>query len=145
MTMMKYDFSQIPASWQYCFNGECSMHQECLRFQTGRELPADIQWGNAVFPTALKDGHCPFFRRDEKVRLATGFVIPGNPRLNSCFVALRHQIGSLLGHGGTYYLYRNGEKWLTPDQQEAIRRLFRDNGYADEVEYAHYKDDYIFY
>ena len=56
MTMMKYDFSQIPASWQYCFNGECSMHQECLRFQTGRELPADIQWGNAVFPTALKDG-----------------------------------------------------------------------------------------
>ena len=140
----KYDFSRIPPSWRYCFNRDCPMSRQCLRFQTGLELPADLQSGKAVFPTALSGGQCSFFRRDEKVRLASGFVIAGNPQLSSLFTALRHLIGNILGHGGTYYLYRNGKRWLTPAQQEAVTELMRDQGYTGEVVFAKYKDDYDF-
>ena len=68
----------------------------------------------------------------------------GQQRQNSLFVALRHKIGELLGSGGTYYLYRNGKRWLTPAQQDAIRQIFRSYGYDDELTFAKYKEDYDF-
>ena len=143
-TSMKYNQEEIPKSWKYCFNGGCPRRHECLRFQTGLELPDEQLFGSAIFPTALKDGDCAFFRRDEKVRLATGFVIPGNRRMSDIFVALRRQVSNYLGHGGTYYLYRNGQRWLTPEQQAAIAHIVRVNGYDDEVVFAEYKEDYNF-
>ena len=141
---MKYDTKSIPPSWVYCFNGQCPLHQECLRYETGLEVSADKKWGNAVFPKAVVDGKCPMFRSTKKVRFATGFVIDNNPRLTLHFTALRHQLGKYLGGGGTYYLYRNGKRWLTPEQQQVVAQIFKDNGYQDEVGFAKYKEDYDF-
>ena len=138
-----YDFSQIPSNWRYCFNSECPMCGECLRYQTGRQLPDDHECGHAVFPPALKDGSCRFFRKNEKVRLATGFLT-GDKVLNNMFVALRHRLTAYLGGNGTYYLYRNGKRWLSPEQQNVIRQIFRDAGYQGDVRFAQYKDDYYF-
>ena len=63
----KYDFKQIPSGWRYCFNAQCPMKDQCLRFQTALALPDSYEWGEAVFPGALKNGKCRFFRKDEKV------------------------------------------------------------------------------
>ena len=139
----KYDFTEISAGWKFCFNSKCPMHGECLRFQTALKMPEGREWGYAVFPTALKNGQCKFFRKDEKVRLATGFVTD-NPMQNNMFVRLRHQLTTHLGGNGTYYLYRNGKKWLSPTQQEGIREIFRKAGYRDEVIFKEEKEDYNF-
>ena len=144
MEQHHFDYSQIPQSWQYCFNHECPMHQDCLRYLTAQQQPADHEWGNAVFPAALKDGQCRFYRQAVKVRLATGFVISDNPHMSQLFVNLRHQLAAIIGNGGTYYLYRNGKKWLTPAQQQAIQKVFHDAGYPDEVQYAQYQETYDF-
>ena len=66
----KYDFKQIPSGWRYCFNAQCPMKDQCLRYQT-----------------AQAHGKCRFFRKDEKVVLATGFLIDGNPLMNERFRA----------------------------------------------------------
>jgi hypothetical protein len=129
----KYDFKQIPSGWRYCFNAQCPMKDQCLRFQTALALPDNYEWGEAVFPGALKNGKCGFFRKDEKVVLATGFLIKGNPQMNERFRALRHYLTYYLGGNGTYYLYRNEKKWLSPQQQADIRAIFRDAGYQEEV------------
>ena len=50
----KYDFKQIPSGWRYCFNAQCPMKDQCLRFQTALALPDSYEWGEAVFPGALK-------------------------------------------------------------------------------------------
>ena len=71
----KYDFKQIPSGWRYCFNAQCPMKDQCLRFQTALALPDSYEWGEAVFPGALKNGKCRFFRKDEKVLLATGYIL----------------------------------------------------------------------
>ena len=139
----KYDFTEISSGWKFCFNSQCPMRGECLRYQAALEMPEDREWGYAVFPSALKNGRCKFFRKDEKVRLATGFVTD-NPIQNNMFVRLRHQLTTYLGGNGTYYLYRNGKKWLSPTQQEGIREIFRKAGYRDEVIFKEEKEDYNF-
>ena len=140
----KYDFNQIPPSWKFCFNSQCSMKAECLRYQSALEIPDDRLWGSAVFPSALKDGYCQFFRKDEKVTLATGFVVGGNPQMSERFKMMRHTLTNYLGGNGTYYLYRNGKKWLSPCQQEDIRRLFHSAGYTGEVIFSTYKESFDF-
>ena len=139
----KYDFTQVSAGWKFCFNSQCPLHGECLRFQAALEMPEDKEWGSAVFPPALKNGQCKFFRKDEKVILTTGFLT-SDPNLNNMFVKLRHQLTTYLGGNGTYYLYRNGKKWLSPTQQEGIRAIFRKAGYRDEVFFKEQKEDYNF-
>ena len=140
----KYDFNQIPKGWQFCFNADCPMHDTCLRYQTGQQLPDDYTWGSAVFPPSLKDGKCEFYRTDEKVVMATGFVVASNPRMSDMFVSMRRRLTHYLGGNGTYYLYRNGKKWLSPRQQEDIRRMFRAAGYKEDVVFGREKEDYDF-
>ena len=140
----KYDSSQIAPSWLYCFNAQCPMHDNCLRFLSALEMPADRDNGRAVYPNALKNGQCRFYRKDEKVMLATGFVVKDNPRVSSMFVEMRRRISNYLGGNGTYYLYRNGKKWLSPQQQEDIRNIFRNAGYTDEVVFEKTKETYDF-
>ena len=96
------------------------MKDQCLRYQTAQALPESYEMGEAVFPGALKNGRCRFFRKDEKVVLATGFLIAGNSQMNERFRAMRHSLTHYLGGNGTYYLYRNGKKWLTPRQQAEL-------------------------
>ena len=139
----KYDFTQVPKGWKFCFNSQCPMHGECLRFQTALEMPDDRKWGSAVFPPAQKNGQCKFFKKDEKVILATGFVT-ANFAQNDMFVKLRHRLTDYLGGNGSYYLYRNGKKWLSPTQQEGIREIFRKAGYRDEIIFKKQKEDYNF-
>ena len=120
------------------------MSGRCLRFQSALELPQDCSWGYAVFPNALRDGHCNFFRPDEKVRLATGFVVEGNTLMSGIFVKMRRVLTSYLGGNGTYYLYRNGKKWLSPRKQRDIEALIRKHGYHGDIIFGQYRDDYDF-
>ena len=69
------------------------------------------------------------------VTLATGFTHPGNRRMHQAFVVMRHLLTPYLHGNGVYYLYRNGQRWLSPQQQEDIRQMFRDAGYKDEVKF----------
>ena len=140
----KYDFKQIPSGWRYCFNAQCPMKDQCLRFQTALALPESFEMGEAVFPGALKNGKCRFFRKDEKVLMATGFLIKDNTQMSEQFRAMRLPLTRYLGGNGTYYLYRNGKKWLTPQQQAYIRALFRRAVYKEEVVFGETRVDYDF-
>ena len=97
------------------------MHDNCLRFQSALEMPADKENGCAVYPNAIKNGQCRFYRKDEKVTLATGFVVKNNPRATNMFVEMRHRITNYLGGNGTYYLYPsnyNGYGWKSDRQKK---------------------------
>ena len=143
-TKMEQKFKQIPSGWRYCFHAQCPMKDQCLRYQTAQALPENYEMGEAVFPGALKNGRCRFFRKDEKVVMATGFLIAGNSQMSERFRAMRLSLTRYLGGNGTYYLYRNGKKWLTPQQQADIRALFRRAGYKEEVVFGKTRVDYDF-
>lgn len=137
----KYDFGQVGKTFPFCFFSDCPRSGECLRYCAGRELPDNWFLGPAVYPGAYRQGECRFFRKNEKVRLATGF---GGGPMKHVILAMRRKLTEYLHGNGTYYLYRNGKKWLTPEQQENITEMCRHYGYTGEVTFECYKDDYDF-
>lgn len=90
-----FDFSKLPYSWAMCYLSECSRKEEC-----------------------------PYFHPIRKVQVAIGFKDIFREVKERDHSAIRRKIANYMGRGGTYYRYRNGERHLTPKQQEWIRQLF---------------------
>ena len=85
---------------------------------------------------------CPMYRSDQKVRFAKGMtrIFTGDmpKRLEP---AVRY--GIIGQTNRTYYFeYRKGTRLIPPALQEKIRKLFRDNGWTEEVMFDDYVEDY---
>ena len=65
----KYDSSQIAPSWLYCFNAQCPMHDNCLRFQSALEMPADKENGCAVYPMQSRTDSADSIVRTRRLHL----------------------------------------------------------------------------
>ena len=82
------------------------------------------------------------YRNDQKVRFAKGMLHIFNGDMpKRVEPAVRYGIMSLTCR--TYYFeYRNGTRLIPPALQEAIRNLFRENGWTEEVKFDGYVEDY---
>ena len=144
MTNETFNFDCVPSSYALCFNNSCPLSQQCLRHLAGQHVPAQLTRGAAIYPNALANGQCPYFKQIRIVRAARGFGdIFANVRRND-YAAMRSQLSKCLGTGGTYYRYRSGEHLIMPEQQEAIRQIFRKFGYDDDVKFNDYVTVYDF-
>ena len=139
-----FNFDDVPNGYALCFNSDCPLSNQCLRHFTGEQVPSRITSGTSVYPTACTDGQCKYFKQIRVVRAARGFGdIFADVRRND-YPAMRRRLMKILGTGGTFYRYRNGEHLLMPEQQEAIRQIFRDFGYDDNVQFNGYVTVYDF-
>lgn len=64
--------SIIYPSWCYCFNAECPRTADCICYISSRFIPEDKEWGNAIYPNALRDGKCSHFKRARIMMAAWG-------------------------------------------------------------------------
>lgn len=139
-----FDFTKVPACYQFCFNSQCPRSAECLRFLAGQHVPATLQTGMAIYPTAVRDGQCEFFRHSNLVRMAWGFDDIYNP-LKSYFRPMaRKAVRDMFGSEGTYYRYHHGERMLSPEQQQAVADILRKYDYNGPVTFKHYEYIYDF-
>jgi hypothetical protein len=132
-------FSETTGNFLMCFNDDCAMHKECLRYAVGQQIAQKRNWGLTVFPTALHDGQCEYFQKNEQVVLAYGFhqLYANIPRhLRS---SLRHDITRYLGSVGSYYRYDKGERKLSPEQQRDIEGLIAAYGTPEEHPFDYYE------
>lgn len=143
--MAEIDFSQIPVWWPVCMNDGCPMAADCLRRKACREAPADVTRWAAVMPLALSDGQCRYYQKAEVVRMARG--------LNAIYINVRsreaqHKIRMILtghfGSKGAYYRYKDGERWLNPDEQQFVVDTVRLYAGDVEVSFDQYKATYDF-
>lgn len=135
-----FNIDQLPPSWRFCFCDGCPKHNDCLRFQTGLLVPADRTCGDAVFPTAYKDGDCKHFKQIRTIHAAYGFGPLFREVKQKDYTPLRDMMKAYLGGHGTYYRYNRGERLLTPEQQEWIIGLFARHGYTENINFEHYRD-----
>ena len=135
-----FNFDEVPPSWRFCFCNECPKHDDCLRYQTGLCLPDDRTWGNAVYPTAYRNGDCQHFKQIRLIHAAYGFETLFSNVKQKDYTPLRELLKNYLGGHGTYYRYNRGERVLTPEQQEWIVRLFARHGYTEGIQFDHYRD-----
>ena len=139
-----FNYADAPKSWRNCFNDTCPKAEECMHHLTGKNIPDNLTCGDTVYPNACKDGKCRYFKQIRVMRGAYGFnaILSQFPRTSE--ERLRAVIKNYLGGHGTYYDYNKGRKLLTPEQQERIVNLFRNNGYTGECEFEGYRYVYDF-
>ena len=138
------NFSMVPHGWALCYLGECKRKEECMRYQMGMLAPEDLTRTTCILPTVLKQKVCPHFHPIKKVRMAAGFQKMFDELKTKHQAVIRMKLNSYLGHGGTYYRYRNGDNLLTPEQQEWIKKLLRRYGYTEDDIFDSYREEYQF-
>jgi len=95
--------------------------------------------GPCIFPSALKDGHCAYYASPEPQRVARGFRNLFDSAKALDVASMRAKLKHYLGGNGTYYLYRNGEKVLSEEQQSWIAQLFASYGYTEPLVFDSYE------
>jgi len=135
-------FEDIPAGYKFCFNAECPLHGKCMRSKASGVVPADKTWGNSIFPTALKEGHCDFFQEIKVVRVAYGFQSLFTNVKAKDVKELRAEVQQYLGARSNYYRYNSGEYKLKPAQQQYILSLFSNFGYTEGMQFDVYEENF---
>ena len=143
--MEEIDFRKIPEWWAMCQKVDCPRAGECLRFQACMAVPERMRSWRCLMLQFLKDEECRFFQKMEPTRMARG--------LNRLYkkvrdAHVRHEIRMTLtehfGSKGTYYRYKDGERWLNPEQQRVVLDLVHRCGCEAVDIFDEYADTYDF-
>ena len=127
-----------------CYVDECPLRNQCLRWQVGPHVPNTHSTYRCVNPhfEGVASTECPMYRSDQKVRFAKGMLHTFTDDMpKRVEPAVRYGVIGLTNR--TYYFeYRNGSRLIPPALQEKICKLFRDNGWTEEVKFDSYVEDY---
>ena len=142
---MAFDFKIVPDWWPVCQKADCPQSANCLRFVVCQNMPTTVMIWPCVMSGAMKDGGCQYYVKNEKVRMARGFKkMYAHVTSRDDLFIMRRKLTEYLGSKGTYYRYKDGEKLLSPEQQQWILRLFSLHGYTEGLEFDEYIDGYDF-
>ena len=139
------DFNDIPERWAVCLNDKCPKAGECLRCMAYKEMPKTVTRWMCVMPSALQDGECKYFVKEEKIRMARGFrsLFDGMSSRDARH-DLRLRLSEYFGSKGAYYRHKDGERLITPEQQHQIEALVEQYGYSAEAIFDEFVDAYDF-
>ena len=76
--------------------------------------------------------------------MARGFMHLYDKVLKDDYTSLRKTLTSMLSGKRYYYEYRRGDRQLSPENQEKICQLFASRGYADNVRFDDFEEEFVF-
>lgn len=129
----KFDFSEVPGWYVICFNAGCPLHEGCLRYLAGVNVPESMDTAKCVLPHKGRDGQCRWFDKTTVVTMASGFSRLYDKVLKADYTSMRKAITAYLHGTKQYYQYMRGERPLTPGQQDGIRKIVSSYGYDWEA------------
>lgn len=140
------DFKQIPEWWPLCGNNQCSRAQECLHHVAFTQVPQGVTRWLCLLPIAVKDGECRFFQKNEMVMMARGFsnMLKSVASLDARH-GIRMELTKYFGSKGSYYRYRNGERWMNPAQQQAVADVLHRHGVEAASLFDEYQEAYDYH
>lgn len=145
MDEKKLTFRDAPWGYALCFNHDCSLHDKCMHYHIGTQVPDNRTSGPAIYPSAWKDGQCRHFTKTEKVQFAWGFDGLYKNLSGYMVSVARKSLREHLGRGASaYYRIHNGEKLLSPAQQQEILDFMAQFGSTDSLQFDHYVEQYDF-
>jgi hypothetical protein len=128
-----FDYSIIPDHFVYCVNSSCPRAEECMRHQLLAYATETFPMFRIVNPSYTA-ADCASFTPHEKVSFGLGIKY----MLDKIPLATANRIKQRLiaqYSSTTFYRWRRGAKLVTPEEQEAIRRAFRQEGITEEPQY----------
>ncbi len=139
------DFNKVPNWWAICPDGQCKMADSCLRHQVFLCAPHQVTRWLCVLPHALEDGKCAYFQKAERLMLARGFKkMFSEMKSRDARHDIRIALTDYFGSKGTYYRYKDGERWLSPEQQQWIVNLLAQYHIDGEGVFDEYEETYLF-
>lgn len=139
------DFNEITDGWVLCSGYDCERKGTCLRHQAFRQAPKRVTQWTCVLPTALADGVCGYYKKAEKARMARGFqTLFQQLRSRDARHDIRMALTNYFGSKGSYYRYRDGERMMSPERQEAVAQIFRKYGFEGEITFDTVEECYDF-
>ena len=113
-------FSDVPNNFLWCINRQCSKAETCLRQLAERLSPEELISCSAINPKHLAKfkNECPYFCSNKQVRYASN------------------------SSRRTYYRVRNGERALSPAEQQNIINILKECGVTFSIEFDSYFEDY---
>ena len=141
---MEIRFNDVPRNWAVCFNGECPLKSECMRFLAGETMPDSVMTWRTIMPAAWKQGDCKAFVRKRVERKAYGLKRFLDHVEKVDYKRLREDMMGYLGGRSSYYRYSKGEKLLSETQQRDLLQMMKEAGYEGKGEFEHYCDVLVF-
>jgi len=88
MEDLKLIGSLLPRDYMVCFATQCPQNHDCMRYLAAQFIPADVEKGVCVYPTACRNGHRRYYSQIRRVRAAKGFgdIFANVKRLNCSIV-----------------------------------------------------------
>lgn len=71
--MTEITYKDLPTSWAFCFNEQCSLKDRCLKYLTSALIPDDVKTANVLLSKCYREHDCEFFQEKHLVTVAWGF------------------------------------------------------------------------
>ncbi|QIU92703.1 DUF6078 family protein [Bacteroides faecium] len=138
-----FDYSLVPYTFGMCAAEECPRAATCLRRIALEYAPAERVFLSMMNPKRLKTmkGTCDYYRSDEKVRYARGFMRTINALTVRAADTFRYRMIEYMGRKN-YYLKRRGEMNLTPAEQQRVITIAKELGVIQQEYFDGYVEEY---
>ena len=138
-----FDNQTVPYNFLHCFNRQCPKSEKCLRHLTAVHSTNQSPTLYVVNPNCIPEdaNECSYFLSNQQIRMAWGIshLLDNVPHKNAA--SLKSLMISHFGRNLYYRFYRK-EASLDPEQQEYIRKSFRQKGGAGEPVFDAYTQEY---
>ena len=138
-----FDYQAVPCGFTHCFNNQCPKGEKCLHCLVAMHSTNQYPTLSVVNPNCIPEdaNACSFYKPVRKIRVAWGVkhLLDNVPHKDA--EVLKSQMLGYFGRGMYYRFYRK-EKYLSPEQQEYIRRIFRQKGIIEEPAFDSYTEEY---
>ena len=137
------NYQLVPYNFPHCFKTQCPKGEKCLHHLVAVHSTDQYSTLSVVNPNCIPadTNSCPFFRSIQKMRVAWGVSHLLDDVAHKDAIALKSSMISHFGRGLYYRFYRK-ERFLNPEAQEFIRRLFRQKGLTEEPVFDTYTYEY---
>lgn len=142
--MQKLNFSDAPHDWAICFQTTCPQAATCLRRRMAELAPETLLRHISVLPAALRQGQCSLYVPAEPVHMAWGMKNTFARVKPYHYQEMRPKLEGHFGSHSTFYRYFNGQRPITPAQQQWIANLLRQFGYDAPPHFDREEDVYDF-
>ena len=138
-----FDFSLVPYTFGLCDAEGCPRAATCLRRIALEHAPAKRVFLPIMNPNRLKaqDGACDYYRSDEKVRYARGFMCTINALTVRVADTFRYRMIGYMGRKN-YYLKRKGGINLSPADQQQVIAVAKELGVIRKDYFDGYVEEY---
>lgn len=126
-----------------CFNDNCPLHEECMRWFAGLYVDPNLTAYTSVNPRNPQNGgeQCQNFRKKKRVVMKRGLTQLYHEMPSYMEHQIRMHLQSIWGRK-QYFEMRKGVRLITPEQQNDVQSVCHFHGWTGPIVYDDETEDW---